>query len=484
MTDLALQVAASKLALSVVLGGVVWVATRGDRRPRLCHALCVVLLLALLVPPVLAIPLLPPDFTVAVPLDPVLAEATSAIGTDALAAVVGDVEKASWPVRYGRAGFVALWLFGATAVLGWTIVRARRFRRFLRGASREAPAALQREARDVADILGLATVPAIYTTDTVVSPMVCWSGGPVRVYIPSALLRGMEPAQSRWILAHELAHVRRRDHVVRWLEWLACTVFWWNPIAWWTRRRLRSAEEICCDALVVQAFDAAPRAYARALMRAIDLVRTGQAPRFPTFASAADSDRRMRILERRLRMIMTNRPKTTRTRVLRPAMRSGFAAVLALGLVYCGEHRSPTALELRGSELPLALADEDLDQLADYVTRPLNSLLSPVQQDRRWTGRVPRDADDVSVEAHDLRTTSEGEYIVPELGLILVDFDQRVPYREQKALWTSIAQLTASDQNAEFLIARQIDGGEWTFLDKVPEASSSTLHLIALGRSN
>ena len=179
-------------------------------------------------------------------------------------------------------------------------------------------------------------------------------------------------------------------------------------------------------------------------------------------------------------MIMTNRPDTTRTRVLRPAMRSGFVAVLALGLVYCGEQRSPTALGLRGSELPLA--DEELDQLADYVTGPLNSLLSPVQQDRRWTGRVPRDADDVSVEAHDLRTTSGGGYTVPELGLILVDFDQGVPYWEQEALWTSIAQRTASDQDAEFLVARQIDGGEWTFLDKVPEASSSTLHLISLGR--
>ena len=190
MTDLALQVAASKLALSVVLGGVVWISTRGDRRPRLCHALCVALLLALLVPPLLAIPLLPPDLTAAVAVDPVLAEATSAIGTDALAAVAGDVEKAPWLGRYGKAGFVALWLLGVAVILGWTILRARSFRRFLRGASREAPAALQREARELADTLGLATAPAIYTTDTVISPMVCWSGGAVRVYIPSAPVQG------------------------------------------------------------------------------------------------------------------------------------------------------------------------------------------------------------------------------------------------------------------------------------------------------
>lgn len=482
MTDLALQIAGSKLAVSVVLGGAVWLAARVDRRPRLCNALCLALLLALLVPPLFAIPLLRPDVTAAVSLDPVLAGAIPAIDTDALAAVVGDVEKGPWLVRYGKAGFVPFWFLGVAVILGWTIMRARSCRRFLRGASREASATLQREAREIADVLGLATVPAIYTTDALISPMVCWSGGTVRVYIPSALLEGMESAQSRWILAHELAHVRRRDHLVRWLEWLACTVFWWNPIAWWTRRRLRSAEEICCDAMVVQAFNCAPRAYARALMRAIDLVRTGQAPRLATFASAADSDRRMPILETRLQMIMTNRPTTTPTPALRLAMRGGFVAVLALGLVYCGEQRSPTTLELRGSELPLA--DEDLDQLADYVTRPLNSLLSPAGEDAEWTGRVPRDPDDVSVEAHDLRTSADGEYTVPELGLILVDYDQHVPYREQEALWTAIAQLTPGDQNAGFLVAHQIDGGEWTFFDKVPDASSSTLHLISLGRLN
>ena len=477
MTDLALQIAGSKLAISVILGGVVWLAAIGERRPRLCHALCLALLSALLIPPLIAIPVLRPDPTAAVSLDPVLGEATFPIETDAPTRVAGDVSLGRGFVRYGKAGLVPVWFLGVAVVLGWTIVRARSFRRFLRGASIEAPATLRHEAKEVAHILGLATVPAIYTTDALISPMVCWSGGAVRVYIPSTLLNGMEPAQSRWILAHELAHVRRRDHLVRWLEWLACTAFWWNPVAWWTRRRLRSAGEVCCDAMVVRAFNCTPRAYASALMRAIDLVRTGGAPRVATFASPAGSGQRMRILEKRLGVIMTARSARTRPPALRLATRGGFVAVLALGLVYCGEQPSPAA-----PELPGWLAEQDLDQIAEYAIAPLHSLLSPGGGDAGWTGRVPRDANDVSVEADGLRSMSDGEYTVPGLGLILVDYDQRVPYREQEALWTSIAQLTASDRSAGFLVARQADDGEWIFLDKVPEASSSTLHLISLER--
>ena len=313
MTDLALQIAGSKLAISIVLGGVVWLAAKGDRRPRMCHALCLALLSALLVPPLIAIPLLGPELPAAVSVDPAIATATSPVDAEA-PGVAGHAAEGPWFVRIARAGFVPLWILGVAAVLGWTVVRARLFHRFLLGASSEAPSALQREASEIAHTLGLATVPAIYTTDALISPMVYWSGGAVRVYIPSALLRDMEPAQSRWILAHELAHVRRRDHLVRWLEWLACTAFWWNPIAWWARRRLRSAGEMCCDATVVRAFDCVPRAYARAVMRAIEVVRTGGEPRLATFASAFDSSHRLRILERRLRMIMTNRLTPTRPR--------------------------------------------------------------------------------------------------------------------------------------------------------------------------
>jgi len=354
MTDLALQIAGSKLAISIVLGAAVWLVARGNERPRLCHALCLTLLAALLVPPLIGVPVLQPEPSVPIPADIVSRDATHPFAMaidDPRSGVPRGAVDGGWFAAYRGLGFVLLWLVGAVVVLGWTIVRTQRFRRSLRGASREAPAQLQRMARDIAHTLGLKKVPTIRMTYALVSPMVWWGGATVHVLVPSTLLDGLEQAELRCIIAHELAHVRRRDHVVRWLEWVACTVFWWNPVAWWARRQLRAAGEVCSDALAVSALDCVPRDYARALVRAIDRLRTERAPRLPAFASAADNGRRTRPLERRLRMIITNEPASTPSQAFRLALRGGLVASLVLGLVYCSEPTSPTATELPAATL-------------------------------------------------------------------------------------------------------------------------------------
>ena len=250
-----------------------------------------------------------------------------------------------WLRDSGREGLVGLWLAGTAAVLGWTLARTLRFHRSLLSASEPARPEVQRLARDVARRLGLAAAPAVYATRAQLSPMVWWAGGKVQVLIPSTLLAEMDGSELRCILAHELAHVRRRDHVVRWLEWLACAAFWWNPVAWWARRRLRASEELCCDALAVAATETEPRTYAGALLRVIDFISKTPAPGPLTFASTIDRCGRASRLERRFRVIMTNRTSTPTPRWLRVALRCGAVCLLAGGLVYCTDHSDLTSVD-------------------------------------------------------------------------------------------------------------------------------------------
>ena len=466
--ELILQIAGSKLAVSVVLGGAVWLLQRNQDRPRLSHALCLTLLAALLVPPLISIPVLQPTLPPPGP--------AGVVGFGELRSVtLTGAPGGGWFTGYAGSGLVLAWVLGAVAVLLSTLVRARRFRRSLMAVSRGASPDLRRMAREVARTLGLAKVPEIHTTDALVSPMAYWSGGATHVLIPSALLETMPQAELRWILAHELAHVRRRDHLVRWLEWLACTAFWWNPVAWWARRRLRAAGELCCDALVVNAFNCAPRDYARALVRAIDLVCTERTPRPPAFASAADSGRRTQFLERRIRMIITNNPPSTLPRGLRTPLRCGLVALLAVGLVYCGERTLPTAAEAPSPALSL---DAPLNAELELIVVPRGDGLSAAR-------RVEESDEAFVLRAESVSWVYSVEDAGPAdgpRGVVVLDYDDLVPLSQNEALWAAIAQLPEGTDDSKFLVARQTGDGGWTFLDRIPEASISRFHIMTFGQ--
>lgn len=91
-------------------------------------------------------------------------------------------------------------------------------------------------------------------------------------------------------LAHELAHVRRRDYLVRWIEWLACVCFWWNPVVWWARYNLRINEELCCEAQVVSSLKPKPHTYGDSLLKAVEILFY-PAHRPPAMASEINSGR-------------------------------------------------------------------------------------------------------------------------------------------------------------------------------------------------
>jgi TonB family protein len=67
------------------------------------------------------------------------------------------------------------------------------------------------------------------------------------------------------VLAHERAHVRSHDVYWSWLAQLHAAAFWFNPLAWWVRRRLETLAETTSDDAVVAAHHD-PIAYAALLL--------------------------------------------------------------------------------------------------------------------------------------------------------------------------------------------------------------------------
>jgi len=84
------------------------------------------------------------------------------------------------------------------------------------------------------------------------------------ILVPVEMLTGLPAEQLRALLAHELAHIVRRDYLVNFLQSVAEAALFYHPAVWWVSERIRAEREACCDDLAVEVTGNA-LAYASAL---------------------------------------------------------------------------------------------------------------------------------------------------------------------------------------------------------------------------
>lgn len=119
------------------------------------------------------------------------------------------------------------WLTGMALLLLYSVVSLLRLRRRLVGAVR--------------------LEDNIYLADYIPSPFVMGLFRP-KIYLPSTLTE----TERGYILRHEQYHLRRRDHVVKLLSFLALCVHWFNPLVWAAFILAGKDMEMSCDEAVVR----------------------------------------------------------------------------------------------------------------------------------------------------------------------------------------------------------------------------------------
>jgi beta-lactamase regulating signal transducer with metallopeptidase domain len=192
------------------------------------------------------------------------------------------------------------WTIGALLLLVFTIRGVLRQRRIVRNSS-PAPAHLLAEVDRVARYLGLQPPKAAVSVQ-ISTPVLCCLGRP-RLLWPASISEPETVAHCEGIVAHELAHLARRDHYFLYAELVVAVCCWWNPLMWIIRRRLRETRELACDAVALSVVQQPRCDYARRLL-ALSVSRSDSLVVAPAFGAGILS---RRFLKRRLTMVFDER---------------------------------------------------------------------------------------------------------------------------------------------------------------------------------
>lgn len=123
-------------------------------------------------------------------------------------------------------GFLAVWLAGVAAVLGYNLYGMFRIHKRIQNAG------LLEE--------GVYVCPGLETPFAMGLPR-------PRIYLPA----GLDPDKQEYILCHERIHLGRRDYLVKGTAFLLTAFYWYNPLVWVAFGMLERDMEMSCDEAVV-----------------------------------------------------------------------------------------------------------------------------------------------------------------------------------------------------------------------------------------
>ncbi len=166
------------------------------------------------------------------------------------------------------------WGLVAAGLLGRLVHRQARLHRMLRGRREVEDAAVLSMLAELRRNAGVWTPVRLTSSDAAPTPLAL---GAAEICVPIRFLSDLRPEEQRGALAHELAHVARRDPAWHLAAGVLEAVFFFQPLNRVARLRLREAAEYLCDDWAVRQ-TGSPLGLARCLAEVAGWLHAGRDP--------------------------------------------------------------------------------------------------------------------------------------------------------------------------------------------------------------
>ncbi|WP_291619844.1 M56 family metallopeptidase [Colwellia sp.] len=188
-----------------------------------------------------------------------------------------------------------LWLTTITILACKLLIEVRNVNNLPLHSSISPSSALLIRFNELAQQIKLTKTPKLLISLKAEVPMAIGWLKPV-VLLPASMVTGLDSAQLEMLILHELAHIRRHDYLVNFLQTLIELLFFFHPSVHWIGKQMRNEREYCSDDIAVQHCGDAI-AYAHTLTDTASLCAKNHFHTIPTMAMAASGgDLKARVL--------------------------------------------------------------------------------------------------------------------------------------------------------------------------------------------
>ncbi|MGG3306676.1 M56 family metallopeptidase [Paenibacillus lautus] len=220
--------------------------------------------------------------------------------TDTEEHITAGTERESHPaVRI----LAVVWLTGAAVLLGYNLIYWLRFQKKLKRLSPVDRASILKIADECRSLFSMKRPVGIYVDPSAQSPYITGIFRPA-VYLPKSLVSETANEQLlKHVIAHELAHYKRKDTIWNMVSSLVLAVHWMNPFVWFVLRQMKADRELACDAYVLEKLgeeEAVP--YGMTIIEFLRRYASGRSPAHLLYFKGSNGQREM---IRRIQMIQS-----------------------------------------------------------------------------------------------------------------------------------------------------------------------------------
>lgn len=203
------------------------------------------------------------------------------------------------------------------AFLGFRIYRMRRFIRDCRDVQKEEWQTLLRQLSARTGVRRPVSLLCMSSLLDAGGPLVAGVFHP-KIILPRRMIEEWQLEEIEPVLLHELAHIKRNDPLMNFLQMIVQAVYFFHPLVWYANWKIREARELICDDLAVSLSGSGRRLYGKGILRVIEETRKDYSFVFSGLGMAE----RHSSLGRRIIRMMDNGYK--------PKGRMGFLSILML----------------------------------------------------------------------------------------------------------------------------------------------------------